>query len=396
MTTRSEVRGRLVLDDRVVGGRIAIADGRIAAVDLESDADTDPGPETGTAASATAASAAALPYIAPGFVDVHVHGWGGHDAMGTAADLDGMARALLRHGVTSFLPTGVTNPLPVLRAFADRVRAWMPEAPADGADPLGFNIEGPFISAARKGAHNPAFLAVPADVPRSELEPLLDGFRLTTVAPEIPGGLELIGWLRAHGVRVSIGHSAADLATAIAGYDAGGTTTTHLFNAMTGVVHRAPGLAVAALVRDDVYVELIADGEHVDPSLWPIVVRTKPDDRLLLVSDAIALAGTGDGRITIGGLAIEVHGMRCTVVGSGTLAGSVIALDTAVRNLVRNGSALPAAIAAASRNPLAMLGIEDRGRLAVGQRADLVELDDDLVVRRVMRNGVWHAGPPPA
>jgi N-acetylglucosamine-6-phosphate deacetylase len=397
MTNRTDVRGRLVLDDRVVLGRLMIEDGWIAAVDVEAESDADRVRDAaGSADAAGTADAGGLPYVAPGFVDVHVHGWGGHDAMGTAAALDGLARALLRHGVTSFLPTGVTNPLPILRAFADRVRAWMPAAPADGADPLGFNIEGPFLSAARKGAHNPAYLAVPADVPRSELEPLLDGFRLTTVAPEIAGGLELIGWLRQHGVRVSIGHSAADLATAMAGYDAGGTTTTHLFNAMSGIEHRAPGVAVAALTRDDVYVELIADGQHVDRSLWPIVSRTKPVDRLLLVSDANALAGTGDGRITIGGLEIEVRGPRCWVVGSGTLAGSVIALDIAVRNLVRNGSGLPAAVAAASRNPLAMLGVEDRGRLAIGQRADLVELDGNLLVRRTMRGGVWHEAPSPA
>jgi N-acetylglucosamine-6-phosphate deacetylase len=372
-----ELRGRLVLDDAVTSGRLTIEDDRIAAVDLDTGDDGSPsGPD-------------ALPYLVPGFVDVHVHGWGGHDAMGSPAELDGMARALLRHGVTSFLPTGVTNPLPILHAFADRVRSWIPAAPTDGADPLGFNIEGPFISAARKGAHNPEFLAVPADVAWSDIEPLVEGMRLTTVAPEIPGGLELIARLSALGVRVSIGHSAADLATALAGYDAGGTTTTHLFNAMTGIEHRAPGVAVAALMRDDVYVELIADGEHVDPSLWSIVRRTKPTDRLLLVSDALALAGMGDGRLTIAGLEIEVHGTRCSLVGSGTLAGSVIALDTAVRNLVHHGASLPAAVAAASRNPLAMLGVQDRGRLAVGQLADVVELDADLEVRRVMRGGAW-------
>jgi N-acetylglucosamine-6-phosphate deacetylase len=150
-------------------------------------------------------------------------------------------------------------------------------------------------------------------------------------------------------------------------------------------------VAVAALGRDDVYVELIADGEHVDRSLWPIITRTKPVDRLLLVSDAIPMAGTGDGRKTIGGLEIEVHGLRVTLVDGGALAGSVIALDDAVRNLVASGVPLPAASAAASRNPLAMLGITDRGRIAVGQRADLVELDDDLAVRRVMRGGSWRA-----
>ena len=389
MTGSLELRGRLVLTDRVAVGRLTIEHDRIMSVDLEDGSTAPDGSVDAALADAD------LPYLAPGFVDVHVHGWGGHDAMGSAADLDGMARALLRHGVTSFLPTGVTNPLPVLHEFAARVRAWMPGAPVDGADPLGFNIEGPFIAAARKGAHNPTYLAIPADVPRSELEPLLDGFLLTTVAPEIAGGLELIGWLQERGVRVSIGHSAADLATALAGYDSGGTTTTHLFNAMSGVDHRSPGVAVAALTRDDVYVELIADGQHVHRSLWPIVSRTKPTDRLLLVSDALALAGMGDGRMTIGGLEIEVRGQGSTLVDSGTLAGSVIALDSAVRNLVRNGATLPAAVAAASRNPLAMLGIADRGRLAGGQLADVVELSDDLVVQRVMRGGTWRAGPLP-
>jgi len=151
-------------------------------------------------------------------------------------------------------------------------------------------------------------------------------------------------------------------------------------------------LAVAALGRDDVYVELIADGEHVDRSLWPIITRTKPTDRLLLVSDAIPMAGTGDGRMTIGGLDIQIRGLRVTLVDGGALAGSVIALDDAVRNLVASGVSLPAAVAAAGRNPLAMLGINDRGRIAVGQRADLVELDDELRVRRVLRNGAWLDG----
>jgi N-acetylglucosamine-6-phosphate deacetylase len=161
---------------------------------------------------------------------------------------------------------------------------------------------------------------------------------------------------------------------------------------MTGVDHRAPGLALAALEDDDAYVELIADGEHVHRALWPIVARVKPADRLLLVSDAIPLAGMGDGRAELGGLQIEVIGQRATLAGTSTLAGSVIALDSAVRNLVGAGIALPAAVAAAGANPLAMLGVTDRGRIAVGQRADLVELDDDLRVRRVMRAGEWMEG----
>jgi N-acetylglucosamine-6-phosphate deacetylase len=158
---------------------------------------------------------------------------------------------------------------------------------------------------------------------------------------------------------------------------------------MSGFEHRSPGLAVAALLDDSAYVELIADGIHVHPALWELIARVKPADRLLLVSDAVPLAGTGDGRGRIGSLPVEVEGWRCTVEGTDTLAGSVIALDTALRNVVQAGVRLPAAVASASANPLALLGVGDRGRIAVGQRADLVELDDDLRVCRVMRAGNW-------
>lgn len=377
-SARIDVIGRLVLDDRVAAGRIVVEDGLIVSVDAEDGAGQASGDASG-------------PYIAPGFVDVHTHGGGGHDVMDGAAGMDGTARHLIAHGVTSFLPTGVTAPLPELAAFAEAYRAWRPAVGPDVAEPLGFNLEGPFLSAWRKGAHDPAFLRDPADVALNDLEPLVDGLRVMTVAPELPGALELIGWLRERGVATSMGHSAATLDQALAGYAAGGTTTTHLFNAMTGVDHRAPGLAVAALGDDTAYVELIADGIHVHPALWPLITRTKPKDRLLLISDAISLAGTDVGRATIGGLEVEVVGQRVTLVGTTTLAGSVIALDIAVRNLVASGVTLPDAVAAASRNPLAMLGVTDRGRLAVGQRADLVELDDDLAVRRVMRAGTWVA-----
>jgi N-acetylglucosamine-6-phosphate deacetylase len=276
-----------------------------------------------------------------------------------------------------------------LAEFAARVRAWIPAAPDDGADPLGFNLEGPFLAATRRGAHNPAFLLAPSDIDPGAMEPLLDGLRVITLAPELPGALELIARLRHRGVAASLGHSAASFDQARAGFAAGATTTTHLFNAMTGVDHRAPGVALAALLDDEAFVELIADGQHVNPALWELIVRLKPAGRMILVSDAIALAGTGDGRGLVGSLEVEASGDRVTLAGTSTLAGSVIALDGAVRNLAASGVSLPVAVGAATLNPLAMLGVTDRGRLEVGQRADLVELDDELRVRRVMRTGSW-------
>jgi N-acetylglucosamine-6-phosphate deacetylase len=370
--TTTTVQGRLVLDDRVEAGRVAVEDGRIVEVTLGGEDDG--------------------PFITPGFVDVHVHGWGGHDAMSGSAALDGMARALLRRGVTSFLPTAVTAPLSALEEFAETVRDWMPNAPADGATPLGFNLEGPFLAPSRKGSHAEDALRTPGSVEPAVIDRLLADLRLLTVAPELDGAIDLIRLLHERGVAVSIGHSAAALEEARAGYAAGASSTTHLFNAMTGIDHRAPGVAVAALLDDDAYVELIADGVHVHPAIWALISRLKPADRLLLVSDALSIAGLGDGRGRIGGLEVEVRGGRATLAGTQTLAGSVIALDDAVRNVAGAGLSLADAVAAASRNPLELLGITDRGRIAAGQAADLVELDDDLRVLRVMKAGAWATG----
>jgi N-acetylglucosamine-6-phosphate deacetylase len=367
----SSLTGRLVLEDRVAAGAIVIDGDVIADVDLG----VTVGPDA--------------PLIAPGFVDIHVHGWGGHDAMGDGHALDGRARALARRGVTSFLPTAVTAPVERLAEFADRVRAWTPTAPEDGAQPLGFNLEGPFLAPTKRGAHDPTFLRTPADVGRDVLSPVVDACRVITVAPELAGALDLIGWLVARGITVSVGHSAATFEQARAAYSAGARSTTHLFNAMSGIDHRAPGVAAAALLDDDVFVELIADGLHVDASLWPLIARLKPQSRLLLVSDAISLAGTGDGHARIGTLDIDVVGNRVTLSGTRTLAGSVLSLDVAVRNLVESGVPLPSAVAAATRNPLDLLGVSDRGRFAPGQRADLVELAPDLRVNRVMLAGDW-------
>lgn len=370
MSRATRVSGQLVLADGVVLGHVVIEAGLITEIIADGSVDGQSS-------------------IVPGYIDVHVHGWGGHSAMGGTDALSGMAWALAARGVTSFLPTAVTGSLETLERFCDSVRGWMPQAPGDGAAPLGFNLEGPLLAAARKGAHAEGLLRNPADLDEAALEPLLEGLRVITIAPELPGALDLIRRLSALGVRVSLGHSAATTDASRAGFAAGAVSATHLLNAMSGLDHRAPGLAVEALLDDAVWVELIADGQHVHPAMWPLIWRIKPSHKPLLVSDAIPLAGSDETSGMVGELAVERKGDRVTLEGTETLAGSVTALDMEVRNLVRAGGLLHHAVAAASANPAAMLGLADRGRLEVGLRADLVELDADLRVRRVMRGGDW-------
>jgi N-acetylglucosamine-6-phosphate deacetylase len=367
------ISGRLILEDGEILGRLSIEDDTITRLEPDGAVDGDV-------------------IVVPGFIDVHVHGWGGHDAMGGGEALSGMARALAARGVTSFLPTSVTASFERLTRFADDVRAWMPTAPPDGAEPLGFNMEGPFLAERKKGAHPAHLLRQPEDLDDERLATFIEGLRVITIAPELRGAAELISRLAALGVRVSLGHSAATVAESRAGYAAGAVSTTHLFNAMVGVVHREPGLALEALLDDAVWIELIADTLHVDPDLWPLVWAQKPAERVLLVSDAIALAGSGITRGMLGELEVRVDGDRVTLVQGGNLAGSVTALDLELRNVVLSGVSLPDAVRAAATNPAELLGLTDRGRLAAGQRADIVELDaTTLAVRRVMRAGTWIA-----
>ncbi len=314
---------------------------------------------------------------APGFVDLQVNGFAGVDFLG--ADANGYRRAgeaLLETGVTAYLPTFITAPEEDL---LDALAA----VPAAMAGPrlLGVHLEGPFLSPSRLGTHPPA---ARRDPDPALLERLLSAgpVRLVTLAPELPGADRLIDLLHARGIAVSAGHSNASASQANHAFDRGVRTVTHLFNAMRPFSHRDPGIAGAALARDDVIVQAILDGVHLAPET-AILARRAARGRLALVTDAIAAAGVGDGRSTVGGVEVEVRGGVARRP-DGVLAGSTLTMIGAIRNLHGLGATLEEALVAATAAPARVLGDETIGRLDVGQPADLVVLDDNLEIKRML------------
>jgi N-acetylglucosamine-6-phosphate deacetylase len=316
----------------------------------------------------------------PGFVDLQVNGFAGIDLMTT--DHDGYVRvgeALLATGTTAFQPTFVTAPE---AALLDALRAM----PAGGIGPrvLGAHVEGPFLSPRRAGVHDQRRL-LPPD--RALLRRLLAAapVRQVTLAPELPGALDLIGELVARGVTVSAGHSDATAAEAHLAFDRGVSTVTHLFNAMRPSTARDPGIALAALARSDIVVQVVVDLRHVAPDTV-IVAWNAASRRFALVTDAAPAAGMGDGEFVLGGRRIEAA--DGAVRGpDGQLAGSALTMIDAVRNLHGLGVALEDALRAASEVPARVARRPDLGRLAPGSPADLVVLDDRLEVRRALVEG---------
>jgi N-acetylglucosamine-6-phosphate deacetylase len=324
------------------------------------------------------------PLILPGFIDVHVHGGGGGDTMDGAEGTRTLARFHLAHGTTTILPTTMTNPWERVLAALDgvaEVRAASAGSPAEAArmpDIPGVHLEGPFISPERLGAQ-PPFTLLPEHELVAEVTSR-DVVRVVTLAPELPGALAAARAFASAGVRVSVGHTRADYETvrelARAVREVGGTFGfTHLFNAMGGVEGRSPGAAGAALALADGHAELIFDGHHVaEGSLH--AARAAKRGRLLFVTDCIRAGGLGEGETELGGQAVRVAGGAARLE-DGTLAGSVLTLDRALRNALAAGVPLAEASSLVSAAPARYLGLADRGQVAVGLRADLVALDDD-------------------
>lgn len=327
--------------------------------------------------------------VAAGFIDAHIHGGLEFDAMdATAEALAAISAHLARHGVTSWLPTTVACKAPLLDRILDAVGTARAAGSATGARVLGAHLESNFLSPKYKGAQPPDCLR-PADDPelRAVLLRHAATIRLLTLAPEVPGADALIRELVAAGVVVSVGHSDATYDQVLSAVEAGSRRVTHLCNAQRGFHHREPGVLGAGLVCDALYAEVIADLEHVHPAGLAIAYRCKGPGRLMLVSDAVRGTGLAPGAYELGGRTTLLDG-RTSRLTDGTIAGSVITLDQAVRNMVRAVGVPPhEALAMASDVPARSLGLADLGRVAPGYLADLVVLSRDLEVRATFVGG---------
>lgn len=318
--------------------------------------------------------------LAPGFIDIHIHGGAGHDLMeADNAALSAIERHLAKHGVTSYLPTTVTAPQErILKALENLAQAIAKPNDRDGAVPLGIHLEGPFISHAKRGVH-PLENLIPPSPDRLERfwRASRGTIRMMTIAPEIPGAIETIRYGRRLGVHSSLGHSDATFDQAAAAIAAGADHATHTFNAMRALDHRDPGILGAVLTDDAVTADIIADGVHVHPSVVQLFLRAKGAERAVLITDAISAAGMTDGHYRLGPLEVEVRGGRCDY--QGKLAGSVLTLDRAIRNVMSFAAwKLQHAVRLATFNPAQLLGITDqRGLVAPGRMADMVALSDD-------------------
>ena len=321
------------------------------------------------------------PVVLPGFVDTHVHGGGGYDVMDAGDALAGLARVHARHGTTAFLATTMTAPLPEIEAALRGVGAACARRLPGTARCLGVHLEGPFISPERLGAQ-PAF-AVQGSVDGVRALARIAPIRLITLAPECPGHMALIAPLRQAGFLVQVGHSNGSYEQGCEALACGASGFTHLFNAMSGLHHRQPGIVGAALAHAD-HAELIPDLLHVHPGAMRVALRAIPG--LFCVTDATAAAGMPDGEYRLGRHRVHkcLGGVR---LADGTLAGSALTMDQALRNLVAIGLPLAEAAARVSTHAARYLGLSDRGELAPGRLADLVVMDAALQLQQVFVEG---------
>jgi N-acetylglucosamine-6-phosphate deacetylase len=348
---------------------VVIEDGRLASISTRA-ADEAPG------------EAQVLDFpgatLAPALFDVHIHGAKGHDVMeATPAALDAMGSFLASRGTGSYLATTMTAPLnAILWSLSGLAKLLERPAVAGRARPIGIHLEGPFLSHSKRGAQPAEHLLAPDIATFDRFFEAAEGhIRLMTLAPELPGAVELAAHATARGVRVSLGHSNATAAEARAAIAAGAASATHTFNAMRPLDHREPGILGTVLTCDTLFAEMICDGIHTAREIVKLWWRAKGPERAILMTDAMSAAGMPDGEYQLGGLAVQVANGKAMV--GDVLAGSVLTLDRALANFVEfTGAPLEQALRLATVNPAAMTGLSDQaGSVAVGQPASLVAVD---------------------
>jgi len=385
----------LVLPDRVLTGGTLLIDGDRIAEIATGDLPVDAG-------GCDLQFELSDHYVVPGFIDVHVHGIEGTDALDSSAAVQTIAERLPKYGVTAFCPTSIACDPVSLRTLLDGVRGARTTRPPGGARVLPAHLESNFISPNFKGAQPAECLRLPPRAPRAappapgdwtgddilaEIANARPDVGIVTVAPELDGALDLIRDLAAHGHHVSLGHSGATYEQGMEAVRAGARHATHLFNRMTPVAHRFPGLAGAMLESDEVFAELICDGVHVHPGMLRVAIAAKRPERVMTITDGTAGSGLPrDSHATLGGRRITIR--DAAYLDDGTIAGSVLTMDRAFARLTSEvGLSLTDAAIVCSTTPARALGLQGFGVLAAGATADLVILDRDL---RVVQT--WVAG----
>ena len=366
------INGRIVLPDQVIKGKTLVFEDKILGI-------RDEAPDVAQIIDAKGG------YVTPGLIDVHTHGYMGADA--SDGDLEGltrMAEGIAANGVTSFFPTTMTVSYAALEKACEVAREYQKNPSPRGARSLGVNAEGPYLSPSKRGAHDITLLKPPET---AFLMKYADVVKITTIAPDLPGAMTCIRELTQNGMRVSAGHTTADYDTAKKAFDAGATQCTHTFNAMPALGHRDPGATGAFLWDDRVYCELIADGFHVHPAFFKLLRRIK-GDHLVLITDCTRAGGMGDGEYDLGGQTMKVEGIRC-LLPDGTIAGSILRLNCAVKNMIDLGEAeVYEAVALATRNPARALGVDNRkGTLETGKDADIAVFDGEFRTLRTFIGG---------
>ena len=387
MTSRVIQAGRVLTpQEEIADAVVVIEDGKIAAV----------GPRDSVRVHPQAKEILASDMIvAPGFVDIHIHGAGGHDVMSSTEEaLGAIARTVARHGTTSLVATTVTAPPDETRKSLEEITRYIkssantqpPESPA--AEFVGIHLEGPFISLTRRGVHPAGAIAKPSPALLDRYLDTAAGLvKILTLAPEVPGALELVERAYARGVVVALGHTDATYEQAHTAIFRGARHAVHVFNAMRPFSHRETGVLGAVLTDSSVTAEVIADGVHVDDPAIRLLLAAKGPQLVILVSDGTAATGMKDGSYRLGTFDVTVSGGVCRNR-EGKLAGSTLTLDRAVQNMVRIGVPLIEAVRMATLNPARRVGIEQRkGVIAPGADADLVFLTPDLKVERVCARG---------